>query len=73
MLSLGLNSVYEIQTLSGANDSTRPGTTAASQITDFKMKERASEKLPFATFYNAGERVEREIEEEKEKKIKKFY
>ena len=55
--------------MSGATESTRPGTTAASQISNFKMKERAVEKLPFKTFYTAGEREEIELEEGK----KRFY
>ena len=39
MLSLGLNSAYEIQTLSGSvgTQSTRPTTTAASQISNFQL------------------------------------
>jgi hypothetical protein len=37
MLSLGVNSVYEIQTMSatGLTDSTRPSTTVASQLSQF--------------------------------------
>ena len=69
MLSLGLNSVYEMQSMaeskSGNTESTRPATSAAASHIDFMQKERGVRTHPFKTFYTSGERVEQYDEEAK--------
>lgn len=57
LLSAGVNSVFEIQTMSqsGLTDSTRPATTVASQISQFQLREGAVDVKPFATFYTNSE------------------
>lgn len=57
LLSAGVNSVYEIQTMSatGLSTSTRPTTTAASQISQFQLREGAVDIKPFSTFYTSSE------------------
>lgn len=56
------------------SDSTRPGTTVASQLSCFKMKEGASEKKPFNTFYTTYRTAEEDEDAVKVKfeRVNKF-
>lgn len=53
MMSLGVNSVYQMQSMkeNTETNSTRPATTVASQLSHLRMKENASDKKSFNTFY----------------------
>lgn len=70
LLSLGVNSVYELQAISANNisDSTRPTSTMASQISNFQIRENAVETKPFKTFYTSTE----EIDEERKVKFERI-
>ena len=70
MLSLGLNSVYEMQSMAeGSNntESTRPGTSVAASHIDFMQKERGVRTHPFKTFYTSGVLQEQYDEENKKR------
>jgi hypothetical protein len=69
MLSLGVNSVFEIQALSAGTDSTRPSSTVASQLSNFQVREGAIEKKPFKTFYTNSEKEENKVTFERQNKF----
>lgn len=76
LLSLGVNSVHQLEAMQPGteSDSTRPGTTVASQLSCFKMKEGASEKKHFNTFYTTYRTAEEDEDAVKVKfeRVNKF-